>query len=398
LVGGPRTTKQHAGHERQPEAGLICSAPHIVFSGGGSGGHLTPSLAVAEQIRSIDRSARVTFFTSGRSVDHRVMQESAVCQDLLVSVVPLPLVRLPGRRLTAAPADAWRCWRSLRIGLRYLRKNPVSVMLGTGAFASLPGLLAAKRLRIPTVLFEANVATGGTNRWMAGGADIRLTGWPTEATDSGWEVVGIPIRSTFGQDSANTERFAGTQPSRHALLITGGSQGARRLNQIVCEALEQLNIPKNWSVLHQTGPETELAPGGSVERPNVTTTPFIKDMATVLDQASLVISRAGAVTLAEIAASGCPSILIPLSSAADSHQARNAALFVNSGAASVISEQNGNAPGILAEQLRRLFIAPASLRLMSENARSLHTPGAAERIAERLLQVASCPLQSNNTA
>ena len=368
-----------------------------MFSGGGSGGHLTPSIAVAENIRSIVPNARISFFVSARPVDRSVLQRSSLWPDPRVTVIRLPLVRLPKRTLTV-PKDAWRCWQAWRISRCFLKRNPTHVMLGTGGFASLPGLLAAKLLNVATVLFEANSICGSANRWMASRAAARYSGWPVSDSDFDWEPLGIPIRSMFDTGRGEEHSQEKLRKAAQQVLIVGGSQGAQRLNQIVSAAFRELDLPEGWTVLHQTGPQETLPTNGNSHSSRFKVTPFLDDMAGALRRASVVISRAGAVTLAEIAATQCPSILIPLHSAANNHQTKNARLFADHSAATVVCENDPTAPKQLADALRRLLANPARQQQMALKAHSLHTAGAAERLAGRLLELARRPLQMQNAA
>ena len=362
---------------------------HVAICGGGSGGHLTPALAVAEQIRILDPTARVTFFTSGRAVDRRVIDGSGLSNDRQIEVVRLPILRMPQFSWNMI-ADSWRFLRSCQVARKHCAKNAVSVVLGTGGFASVPGLIAGSR--IPTVLFEANVVPGRANRLFARRAKSRLVVWPTgdwtRDNMNGHDriVVGMPLRREF-----RTISEPGPPDGNHRLLILGGSQGSRRLNQIMEEALRSLEIPAGWNVVHQTGSADEY---DSSSDPRTTRVPFIDNMAATLRSASLVVSRAGAITLAELAATGRPAILVPLKSAGDDHQRHNAVYFANAGAAVVIDESDSSAGENICNLLRQLMTSDARRNKLARNMRKLDRPDGAADIARRLIEL--CQSQPNS--
>ena len=363
---------------------IALDADHIALCGGGSGGHLTPAIAVAEQILTQSPSARVTFFISGRDVDERVMNASGLQNNPRVVIVPLALLRMPGFRRTAL-TDAWRLWRSCRDVSKHFSRDPPDVVFGTGGFAAVPGMLAASFHRIPLILFEANVESGRANRWFASLAVLRLVAWKTERPDAIGSigddhriVVGMPLRVGFRDAAESTEKNG-----QRTLLVLGGSQGSQRLNHLMTKALSADNIPGEWKAIHQTGPHR---PERTPFDPRITQVPFIDDIATTLRKASLVVSRAGAITLSELAASGCPAILVPLNGLAGNHQCHNAAYFEDAGAAIVIDETASDAAAQLAESLTRLMTDEERRSALGKAIRQLHAPDGAAEVARILLE------------
>ena len=359
---------------------------HVAFCGGGSGGHLTPAIAVAEKLLVRYPDVRVTFLTSAREIDRVVLQRSSVGTDRRCRVIHLPIAQPPGFSLSG-PSHLWALWQSVMHCYRVLKHRPPGVLLGTGAFASVPGLIAAKWLRIPTILFEANTVTGRVNRWWARYAVHRLRAWPAGAADStiGFRPLGMPVRAEVAAQS--TPNPAPGVPCVHRILILGGSQGSYRVNELVRLALPRLTLPDHWTILHQTGSENITATPD--ESPGqVTTVGFISDVGSELSRASFVISRAGAVTLAEIAATQSPAVLLPLSNAADGHQQRNAEYFLSRGAAVLVDETSPRAVEELVSAVHALVGNDEQRHAMSQAAQSIHQPDAAEDMAKLLIDLA----------
>ena len=351
---------------------------HYVFAGGGSGGHLTPSMAVAESVLKRQPDARITFFVSGRSIDRTVLSTAAVVNDPRCTVVPLTVTQPPGAR-----PSGWRhaaaLWSSFRTCLAWLKQHPASVLMSTGAFAAVPGLLAARWLRIPIVLFEANARAGKVNRWFSRWATLRLSGWPDVDDIDFYEPIGMPLRSEFEAQSLGSDG--------NSLLVLGGSQGSRRLNELFVTASADISLPSNWDIIHQTGQQPLSVPRALALSERVRRKEFLDNPAEMLQEASIVISRAGAVTLAELRACGCAAILVPLTHAAEAHQVTNADWLASRGAAVVIDEQNPDAVSQLAVTLQQLIEDSDRRTEMSNNIHALHQPQAAERIVDRLIEL-----------
>ena len=364
---------------------------HVVFAGGGSGGHLTPSIAVAEQLLIRRPEAHITFLTSGRDIDRVVLQHSVIANDERCRIIPLSLTQPPDLSWSGV-MHAWALGESVLKCRRLLRQIAGDVMLATGAFASVPALLAAKQMNMPVVLFEANAVPGKVNRWWFQYASRHLSGWPQPASenDSGFEFeyVGMPIRpgGSFMGD-ANT---ASLRPDSRQILIVGGSQGSRRLNELVNSVLPMTELPERWSVLHQTGTNDPIIPLEGYESNAVRTIPFIDDLVYEMSQSAFVIGRAGAVTLGELAATECPAVLVPLSSAAADHQRRNAEHFVEHGAAVLVDETASTATHDMAGAINRMISDQGLRNAMSEAAGLLHRANAADEIARRLIEVTEC--------
>lgn len=349
-----------------------------VFAGGGSGGHLTPSLAVAEAILEHDPAARLLFLTSGRDIDRVVLQHAKLSRHAQYEVVPL--------KVTQPPSLSWSGVRHLRLLFESvlrcrsaLRQRPATVMLATGAFASVPGLLAARRLRIPTVLFEANTVPGRVNRWWAPHASLTLSGLPTEpGVEPKFEYIGMPVRRA---GSNPCPRMADSRQ----ILVVGGSQGSRRLSELVRQVFSKLTLPPGWNVVLQTGAQADTAVN---DLPVLKTIPFIDDMITEMRRSAFVVSRAGAVTIGELAATGSPSILVPLESASENHQLRNAEQCARQGAAKFVKESGPLAVENLAAAITKMVTDDSGRCAMSQAADELHRADAADQVARRLIELA----------
>ncbi|MCP4783106.1 MAG: UDP-N-acetylglucosamine--N-acetylmuramyl-(pentapeptide) pyrophosphoryl-undecaprenol N-acetylglucosamine transferase [Fuerstiella sp.] len=330
---------------------------HIAFCGGGSGGHLIPAIAVAEELRVVNSNTHFLFLTSGRPIDRHILENSGLPTGS-VDQVALPLRTSTGRILFA-----FQCVRSvLQCRRRFQRQRP-DIVIGLGGFAAIPGVAAAWVSGIPVVLLEQNTVPGRANRWLRRLATTTYVGWPLETKwRHQWRSpiieVGVPLRRVFPTGELSCAPPVTAVPNTSRLLVLGGSQGAMRLNSIVVNTLTSLNS-RSWKlhVVHQTGIDDLDNVRNAYEQAGITADvhAFIDDMPQQLTASTLVISRSGAVALAEIAASGKASVLFPLSTSCDNHQLRNAEFLEACGAAVIVCEQDHDAPLRLADHLRRLL-------------------------------------------
>jgi UDP-N-acetylglucosamine--N-acetylmuramyl-(pentapeptide) pyrophosphoryl-undecaprenol N-acetylglucosamine transferase len=352
----------------------------VLIAAGGTGGHLFPGLAIAQEWQR-RRAVDIVFAGTARGLESKLLP---------VIGYRLVLIRVEGwigrgkktiGAMLQLPRSLWEAWRLLR----ELRPD---VVIGTGGYASGPLLFMAALSRYPSVVVEPNVLPGLTNRLLAPLVDVVISAFE-RSNRYLWarrvEVLGNPIRREVVQ-AAERPAAAGASAasSPRTVLILGGSQGAHVINQLVVEAIDALGPRREplWFI-HQTG-EADAAwvrqaydqrgVGGRVE-------PFIHRMGEVYAQADLVISRAGATTIAELTACGKPAILIPLPRAAHQHQHENARLLERAGAA-VMCEQGALTGRHLAELLSGLLGDPPRLQAMAEASRLLGRPDAAGTIVE----------------
>ena len=336
----------------------MSQSTHIAFCGGGSGGHLIPAIAIAEQMLQVSPSIRFLFVTSDRSIDHHIITNCGLPAESFEHMV-LPL-RSSSRRLSFALQTV----RSVVQCMRRFRQLRPGIIVGLGGFASVGGVLAGWLNRTPVVLLEQNTVPGRANRWMQRVAVQTFTGWPLQPQwCSRWRTplieVGVPLRRCFTHDATAAPTQTKHTPARARLLVLGGSQGAQRLNSIVLDALTNQDFDsEQLQIVHQSGTNDADRVRQTYQQTGISADvcAFIDDMPRQLASATLVISRSGAVTLAEIAACGKASVLFPLSASADNHQLHNAEFMESCGAAAIIREQDHDAASRLTKHLRRLLM------------------------------------------
>jgi UDP-N-acetylglucosamine--N-acetylmuramyl-(pentapeptide) pyrophosphoryl-undecaprenol N-acetylglucosamine transferase len=359
----------------------------VVIAGGGTGGHLYPGIAVARELLARRPDATVTFAGTARGIESRVIPREGFELDVIRSGglkgKSLAHVARGAALIPLGMADAWGIVSRRRPGL----------VIGVGGYSSGPVVLTAAIRGIPTMLLEQNAVPGLTNRLLA--RVVRAAAVTYESTTAFFGskafVSGNPVRAEFvtGEKPATSER--GSEPEDGvAVLIFGGSQGAHALNVAMVEAaptLAGLGLPVR--ITHQTG-ERDLdmvrtayaAAGLSAE-----VEPFLYDMGRRLAAADVVVCRAGATTLAELMAAGKPSILVPLPTATDDHQRKNAEAMAAQGAADVLLQ--ADATGVaLADRIARLARDGAQRQVMGAAARRLARPDAARVIVDRALALA----------
>lgn len=367
---------------------------HIAFCGGGSGGHLTPALAVADALGRLvgprnQSSVRLQFFTSSRPVDEQMLS-SMLVSDVPRQHVPLPVATSRGRL-----RYLFRVLRCSAICLRHFRKERPDVVVSTGGFAALPGLIAARLQQIPILIIEPNAVAGRAHRMTSRWAAVACLGWHQDnLPQAAWPcpvlLTGVPIRAVTSED--NRPDRARHRSVKRLLLVLGGSLGARRLNDLVSGALvESGEHLADWDIVHQTGGQDAERMKNVYERSDldVDVQPFIEDLQPLLRRASVVVTRAGAVTLAECCQAACATIVVPLSTAADGHQSANAAVMQEQSAALVIAEDADSAGHLLSTELQRLILDLDLRTKFSQNARALVEPDASTEVAQRLLKLAS---------
>jgi UDP-N-acetylglucosamine--N-acetylmuramyl-(pentapeptide) pyrophosphoryl-undecaprenol N-acetylglucosamine transferase len=338
---------------------------------GGTGGHILPALAVARLLR--ERGIPVLWLGSRGGMEARMVPQSGF------ELAEVEIGGLRGKDLGTRLAAPWRLLRAVLQAMAIMRAQRPRLVLGFGGFVAGPGGLAARLLGIPLVIHEQNAIAGLTNRVLARLANRVLAGYPG-AFAAGAEVIGNPVRPDIAALPEPEERMAGRQgPLR--LLVVGGSLGARALNETVPQALALLAPKERPEVWHQAGSklleEARAAYGRAGVEARVE--PFIADMAAAYAWADLVLCRAGALTVAELAAAGVGSLLVPFPHAVDDHQTHNAAVLAEAGAAEIIQQHELTA-GRLAEWLRALGRERALLMEMARRARAQARPDAAARV------------------
>jgi UDP-N-acetylglucosamine--N-acetylmuramyl-(pentapeptide) pyrophosphoryl-undecaprenol N-acetylglucosamine transferase len=358
------------------------SSTHVAIACGGTGGHLFPGLAVGRELGA--RGARVTLLISPKEVDQAAVQGLTGIQ-----TATLPAVGLQGRNYGAFLLGFGRAWQAAR-GLftdRSVALRPPDAILGMGGFTAAPPMLAGRHLGAATFLHESNTIPGRANRLMARWTQEAFTGFDETVARLGRGRVtctGTPVRDTIAQlrhhrDSQAAKVCLGLDPAKPVLLITGGSQGARGLNQWVCTALSGLAAAApDLQFIHLSGtPDhaTVQAAHHPLGRRSVVR-PFLQEMHLAL---------AGASSLAELAALQLPSILIPLPTAQDNHQFHNADALARSGAALLLQQSNPD-PLRLQSAVLSLLQDSALRNSMQQALKQADRPDAASAIAESILE------------
>jgi UDP-N-acetylglucosamine--N-acetylmuramyl-(pentapeptide) pyrophosphoryl-undecaprenol N-acetylglucosamine transferase len=356
----------------------------VIVAGGGTGGHLFPGVAIVEELRRRDRRTEVLWVGTPRGIESRVLPAMGEKLELL-DVTPLK-----GQGPLDVAKSLGRLPVAVTHGYGILKQFMPDLVLGVGGYASGPILAASAAKGIPTALHEQNAHVGLTNRILARLVDRAYLSYPETADqfpDGKVRVVGNPVRRAFVQAARRAVSDpVGFEARSRTILVIGGSQGARALNQVVPEAIARAGIDqRHLRVVHQTGKamRDEVAATYRQRGGDAEVVSFIDDMAKAYADAAIVIGRAGATTLAELCAIGRPSILIPFPAAADDHQARNAESLAADGASICIREA-ALSPGLLADTLRGLLDDAEARRLMSECARGRGRPDAAAAIVDDL--------------
>jgi UDP-N-acetylglucosamine--N-acetylmuramyl-(pentapeptide) pyrophosphoryl-undecaprenol N-acetylglucosamine transferase len=353
----------------------------IAIACGGTGGHLFPGIAVAEKL--LQRNCAVTLMISPKEVDQQAVKNISG-----MNLVTLPAVGLQRGAELAFLRGFGQSWRASR---KSFKSSPPNAVIAMGGFTSAPPVLAAKTCGARTFLHESNTIPGRANRWLSRVVNRAFVGFPSAASrlkNSHVTVTGTPVRPCFRPRDPRACRLQlGLDPARPMVLVVGGSQGATGINQMVREALPAISaIAPHLQWFHLAGPndaEDLKATYGSLNLSAVVH-PFFDEMDLALGAASAAVSRAGASSLAELAAMRVPSVLVPYPVATDDHQRHNALAFVETGAARLLEQKHGS-PEILARTLLELIENPAVREQMQKALALWQTPNAADEIAQTVL-------------
>lgn len=341
-----------------------------VIAGGGTGGHVIPALAIAHELRR-RYHAEVLFIGTARGIETRLVPQAGFPLEL-IEVGALKNVSLATRlgTLVALPRAIVRSWW-------IMNAFRPEVVIGVGGYASGPGMLAAALTGHPTLVFEPNLVPGFANRVIAPLVSAAAVHFEeTRRYFRRCQVTGVPVRQAFFEIPAK-------QGGRPTLLVFGGSQGASAINRTVMEALPALyqRVP-GLHIVHQTG-EHDFEQAQRLYREarvSAEVFPFIERMPEAFRGADLLLCRSGASTVAEVTAAGKPAVFVPFPHAADDHQRRNAEALERAGAAVLLPESELS-PQRLADVVASLLNDPARLARMSQAARTLSHPDAAQQIS-----------------
>ncbi|WP_267128051.1 undecaprenyldiphospho-muramoylpentapeptide beta-N-acetylglucosaminyltransferase [Thalassotalea sp. HSM 43] len=346
--------------------------PTILIMAGGTGGHIFPGLAVAEYLQQ--QGWHVHWLGTSDRMEAQVVP----AHNIDISFINISGLRGKGwkSKLTMPFKVLQSVWQSLDV----INQVQPDVVLGMGGYASAPGGVAAWIKRIPLVLHEQNAVAGMTNRYLAKIASKVLSAFPnafSRGVDA--QVVGNPVRGNISMLTDEHEREINKR-----VLVVGGSLGAKVLNDTVPQAISQIKL-QGIDVWHQTGKgnKTDVDAsyqGYQVDESKIKVSEFIDDMAEAYEWADVVICRAGALTVSELAMAAKPAIFIPLPHAVDDHQTKNAQYLVDAGAAYMLPQAELNAT-LLSRKLNMLFSSESTLKKMAKACKAVSTPNATEQVA-----------------
>ncbi len=351
----------------------------VIISGGGTGGHLYPALAVGEKLKAKDESIEIFFVGSSRTLEKNIMERYQA------NFIPLKIEGLKGKGLGTLKSLALLPFSFLKSLTILFRIRP-ALVVGVGGYSSGPIVLLASWLRIPTLIMEQNLKPGLTNRllirWVRK-AVVAFEGSLPYFKGKG-HVTGNPTREDF---------YALPKKERNhrlSLLIFGGSQGSRFLNRGVTESLDLLSQDKKkLRIVHQTGEHDFKWVKDRYDRlefPDVTVSPYFFDMADHFKSADLIVSRSGATTIAELIAAQKASLLVPFARATEDHQRINARELEKASGAEILSEENFS-PESFAEKIRDFMTHKDKIDRMENNLKALKKENAAGKIADLCIEL-----------
>ena len=357
------------------------SAGPIMIMAGGTGGHVFPGLAVAAELKA--RKRDVVWLGTQRGLEARLVPQHGI------EIEWITIAGVRGRGALAWALAPFRISKALVQALGALRRRRPAAVLGMGGFVAGPGGLAAWLSRRPLLIHEQNSVAGSTNRWLAPLASRVFEAFPGSfPARVRAELVGNPVRRSLTPAEPPRSRMLARTGLRRRVLVIGGSQGARILNQTVPKALAELPVGSRPEVWHQAGRGLGDARAAYAEADvDARVVEFIDDMSEAYQWADLVVARAGALTVAELAMVGVGAILVPFAAAIDDHQTLNARHFAKGGAALVIAERELTAQGLAGALAARLGDLDG-LAAMAEAAHRQARHAVAERIADACVEAA----------
>ncbi len=356
----------------------------IVFAGGGTGGHIYPALAIAGKLKEKVQDLEIVYMAGSKSMEKNIVEKAGY------RVETLPVVAMPRKISPALVAFAWKLGVSVMKSISVLREAKPAALVATGGYVAGPPIMAARILGIPIVIQEQNSYPGVTNRKLGRFADIVFLGFgeAEKYFPSSVETVesGNPIRDGFGTAvREESSKSFGLDPAKKTLIVFGGSQGARAINNTMAEIAGDITSA-GCQLIWQTGKfEYDRYSKFDNADKGIRVLPFIENMSAAYAAADLVVSRSGAMAIAEISACGLPALFIPLPTAAANHQEYNARSLVDRGAASLILERDLTSEKLLTE-IKSLFNDEGLLRSRSESAKQCARTDAAETIADSIVR------------
>ncbi|MFZ2147681.1 MAG: undecaprenyldiphospho-muramoylpentapeptide beta-N-acetylglucosaminyltransferase [Sedimentisphaerales bacterium] len=361
------------------------------FAGGGTGGHIYPAVAVAEQLVKIQPTAKIHFFCSTRSIDEQILGKTG-----------FDYTRLPAKGFSIRPGKfidfCSSFLASYNIAKEAIAKSKEAVVIGAGGFVSGPVCLAAHKRKVPIGLLNVDILPGRANKIISRWADEIFVQFEDTANyfankNTKVNVVGCPLRSGFENPQPNKAiEQLGLDKGKKTLLITGASSGSENINTAVCSLLRKLDaFADSWQIVHLTGVRNYEKVKSKYGNAKIghKVLGYFDDMPNLLTAADLVIGRSGAVSVAEFAASGTPSICMPYPYHRDRHQYLNAGKLVEAGAAIIIDDlpnEKDRAEWLL-EELQELMKDEKKRQEMKRSCEAIAKKDAGLKIAEKLVKI-----------
>jgi len=368
----------------------------LLVMAGGTGGHIFPGIAVADELKA--QGWKIHWLGTANKMEASIVPEHGY------DISFINISGLRGKKLLSMLVMPFKLLQSLIQARRVIKAVKPDVVLGMGGYASAPGGLAAWLSKIPLIVHEQNAAAGLSNRLLARIANKVCCAFPNAfASGIDAEVVGNPLRASIGQHESLSKLSADEQTTKN-ILVVGGSLGAQVLNEVMPSSFAHLvSADEAFSIWHQTGAGKQEQVIASYAEHGLTTdnikvSEFIKDMATAYQWADLVICRAGALTVSELAMAATPAIFVPLPHAVDDHQTKNALYLVKCNAAKLLPQKQLNKESITV-LISELFDQPEILENMAKAAYSAAKSDASQRVAKLCQQLAKAndsELSTNN--
>ena len=355
-----------------------------MISGGGTGGHIYPALALIDALKAHDKHAEVLYVGTHRGLESRIVPERGI---------DFKTIKIQGFKRSLSPQNfktVWLFLKSVVTARKYIKEFKPDVVVGTGGYVSGAVVFAASQMHIPTVIHEQNSVVGVTNKFLSHFVDKIAISFESARSQFPEKKV-VMTGNPRAQQVANIQKTAalqalGLKDDVPTVLIFGGSRGAARINEATAAAIPELN-QRDYQTLFVTGQvhydkimsglaQTALAPNVKIE-------PYIKNMPAILPEIAAILGRAGATSIAEITALGIPSILVPSPYVTNDHQTKNAQSLVDAGAAELVKEADLNATSLL-HAVDSLMLDEAGRQKMAANAKQLGMPDAADQLLQVL--------------
>lgn len=363
----------------------------LIISGGGTGGHIYPALAIAEELSRKIPDIEILYIGTAGSMEEELSKKAGL------RFRPIRVKGMPRRLDKRSFIAAWNLFLGMLDSKKLINEERPDMVIGTGGYVSGPISFVAGLFKIPLVIHEQNAFPGITNKLLSRLADKVLLTYPESAKYFKYPgrtvVTGNPIRKDItGISKIEAKKILEVDPSKLLILSFGGSGGQRSLNNAIMDILTNGLLTDDIQLLHVTGTRhhegfmEKLKNSGVDNNINIRIEPYFHKMPCALNAADLVITSGGAITLAEVSAVGAPSILIPKAYTAENHQEYNARAFERSGASVMILEKNLNGK-MLAEKLLVILRDGEMLKKMSDCSKALGKPDASDKIVQEILEL-----------